>query len=126
MPLAIGVVASPSQGTIATGKTVKITLSMSENVTVATGAGLLLNDGGTATYASGSGTNSLASMYKVPNGQGTPDLEVIGVGLPASGAIKDLAGNNANLAGAAADLNNYDRHGHHQCNQCHYQRHADP
>ena len=107
MPLVISVVASPSQGTIATGKTVKINLNMSENVTVATGAGkplLLLNDGGTATYASGSGTNSVVFNYKVPNGQGTPDLQVIGIQLPASGAIQDLAGNNASLAGAAADL----------------------
>ena len=107
MPLVISVVASPSQGTIATGQTVKINLNMSENVTVATSAGkpmLLLNDGGTATYASGSGTSSLVFNYKVPNGQGTPDLQVIGIELPASGAIQDLAGNNASLAGAAADM----------------------
>ncbi|MGY4286415.1 hypothetical protein ACVWXO_005635 [Bradyrhizobium sp. LM2.7] len=107
MPLVISVVASPSQGTITTGQTVKINLSMSENVTVATGTGkpmLLLNDGGTATYASGSGTNSLVFNYKVPKGQGTPDLQVIGIELPASGAVQDLAGNNANLAGAAADM----------------------
>ena len=107
MPLVISVVASPSQGTIATGQTVKINLNMSENVTVATSAGkpmLLLNDGGTATYASGSGTSSLVFNYKVPNGQGTPDLQVIGIELPASGAIQDPAGNNASLAGAAADM----------------------
>ncbi|MDA9504154.1 hypothetical protein XI09_05105 [Bradyrhizobium sp. CCBAU 11386] len=107
MPLVISVVASPSQGTITTGQTVKINLNMSENVTVANGTSnpmLLLNDGGTATYASGSGTNSLVFNYKVPNGQGTPDLQVIGIELPASGAIQDLAGNNASLAGAAADL----------------------
>jgi hypothetical protein len=92
---------------IATGKTVKINLNMSENVTVATSAGkplLLLNDGGTATYANGSGTNSLAFNYKAPGGEGTPDLRVIGIELPASGAIQDLAGNNASLVGAAADL----------------------
>ena len=129
MPLVISVVASPSQGTIATGQTVKINLNMSENVTVATSAGkptLLLNDGGTATYASGSGTSSLVFNYKVPSGQGTPDLQVIGIELPASGAIQDLAGNNASLAGAAADLKLQIGYGHHQCNQCHHQRHADP
>jgi hypothetical protein len=65
---------------------------------------LLLNDGGTATYASGSGTSSLVFNYKVPSGQGTPDLQVIGIELPASGAIQDPAGNNARLAGAAADM----------------------
>ncbi len=107
MPLVISVVASPSQGTVATGQTVKINLNTSEKVTVATSAGkptLLLNDGGTATYASGSGTNSLVFNYKVPGGQGTPDLQVIGIALPSSGAIQDLAGNNASLLGAAADL----------------------
>ena len=106
-PTVISVVASPSTGTIATGKTVKINLNMNENVTVATSAGkpmLLLNDGGTATYASGSGTSSLVFNYKVPSGQGTPDLQVIGIELPASGAIQDPAGNNARLAGAAADM----------------------
>ena len=80
---------------------------MSEKVTVATSAGkptLLLNDGGMATYAIGSGTNSLVFNYKVPGGQGTPDLQVIGIALPSSGAIQDLAGNNASLLGAAADL----------------------
>jgi len=103
----ISVVASPSTGTIATGKTVKIKLNMSENVTVATGAGsptLLLNDGGTATYTSGSGTNALTFTYTVPANQGTADLQVIGIILPSANSIQDLAGNNANLSGAAADL----------------------
>ena len=45
-----------------------------------------------------------SSTIRCPNGQGTPDLQVIGIQLPASGAIQDLAGNNASLAGAAADL----------------------
>jgi large repetitive protein len=106
-PTVISVVASPSTGTIATGKTVKIKLNMSENVTVATGAGsptLLLNDGGTATYTSGSGTNALTFTYTVPANQGTADLQVIGIILPSANSIQDLAGNNANLSGAAADL----------------------
>ena len=106
-PTVISVVASPSTGTIATGKAVKIKLNMSENVTVATGAGsptLLLNDGGTATYTSGSGTNALTFTYTVPTNQGTADLQVVGITLPSADSIQDLAGNNANLSGAAADL----------------------
>jgi Galactose oxidase-like, Early set domain/Bacterial Ig-like domain len=106
-PTVISVVASPSKGTIATGKTVKITLNMSENVTVATGAGsptLLLNDGGAATYTSGSGTKALTFTYTVPANQGTADLQVVGIILPSANSIQDLAGNVANLSGAAADL----------------------
>ena len=48
---------------------------MSENVTVNTTGGtpkLALNDGGTATYVSGSGTNALTFSYTVAAGQNTP------------------------------------------------------
>src|SRR5262249_34710645 len=80
---------------------------MNENVTVATDTAspaLLLNDGGTATYTSGSGTNVLTFTYTVPANQGTADLQVIGIISPSANSVQDLAGNNANLAGAAADL----------------------
>ena len=48
---------------------------MSGTVTVAGGKPkLMLNDGGTATYVSGSGTNALIFSYTVAAGQNTPDL----------------------------------------------------
>ena len=49
----------PSSGDLNAGKTVTLTLNMSENVTVNTAGGkptLALNDGSTASYTSGSGT----------------------------------------------------------------------
>ena len=52
---------------------------MSEAVTVNTTGGtptLTLNDGGTATYTGGSGTNALTFSYTVAAGQNTSDLTV--------------------------------------------------
>ena len=87
-----------------TGDVVHITLNMSEEVTVSGTPGLLLNDGGTATYATGSGTQALTFEYTVPSNQGTSDLRVIGDTLPSPTAIQDLAGNAADLSAAGADL----------------------
>ena len=86
-----------------TGKVVQITLNMSEQVTVFGTPELLLNDGGTATYASGSGTQALTFEYTVQSNQGTSDLQVIGDILPSPTAIRDLAGNAADLSAAGAD-----------------------
>ena len=73
---------SPSSGDLDAGKTVTLTLNMSEAVTVAGGTPTLtLNDGGTATYISGSGTSALTFSYTVLRGQNTPDLTVTAVNL---------------------------------------------
>jgi hypothetical protein len=77
---------------------------MSEKVFVSGTPELLLNDGGTATYASGSGTRALTFEYIVPSDQGASDLQVIGVTLPSPTAIQDLLGNAADLSAAEADL----------------------
>ena len=59
-PAVTAIADSPATGALDAGKTVALTLSFSEAVTVAGGTPTLtLNDGGTATYASGSGTNAL-------------------------------------------------------------------
>ena len=58
---------------------------------------LTLNDGGTATYSSGSGTSALTFSYTVGAGQNTPDLTVTAVNLNAA-TITDGAGNAANLS----------------------------
>src|SRR5262245_33391964 len=97
-------VSSRVGGSAKTGKVVQITLNISENSTVLGTPELLLNDGGTATYASGSGTQALTFEYTVPSSQGTSDLRVIGDILPSPTAIQDLAGNAADLSAAGADL----------------------
>ena len=86
------------------GSFVQITLEMSEKVTVSGAPGLLLNDGGTAIYTGGSGTQTLTFEYVLPPNRGTSDLRVIGDTLPSPSAIQDLAGNAADLSAARADL----------------------
>ena len=67
-------------------------------VTVAGGTPtLMLNDGGTATYVSGSGTNALTFSYTVAAGQNTSALAATAANLN-SATIKDGAGNAANLS----------------------------
>ena len=56
---------------------------------------LTLNDGGTATYSGGSGTNALTFSYTVAAGQNTADLAVTAVNAN-GGTITDGAGNAAN------------------------------
>ena len=103
-PPSVKSVSSRVSGSVKTSQVVKITLNMSEKVFVSGTPGLLLNDGGTATYASGSGTQALTFEYIVPSDQGTSDLQVIGDTLPSPTAIQDLLGNAADLSAAKADL----------------------
>src|SRR5205807_1705632 len=63
---------------------------------------LTLNDGGSATYVSGSGSNALTFSYTVAAGQNTSDLAVTAVN-PGTATIKDAAGNAADLTGAVAN-----------------------
>ena len=58
---------------------------------------LSLNDGGSATYVSGSGSNTLTFSYTVLAGQNTPDLQATAVNLNGA-TIADGAGNAANLS----------------------------
>ena len=89
---------SPASGDLGTGKTVTFTLALSEVVTVAGGTPTLtLNDGGTATYVSGSGTNTLTFGYTVGAGQNISSLAATAVSLH-SATISDGAGNGANLS----------------------------
>ena len=97
-PVISAIVESPANGDLNAGKTVTLTLDMSEAVTVAGGTPTLtLNDGGTATYTGGSGTNALTFSYTVGAGQNTPDLMVTAVSLNGS-TVTDGAGNAANLS----------------------------
>jgi hypothetical protein len=92
-------------GILNAGKVVTLTVNFSENVAVTTTGGtptLTLNDGGTATYASGSGTSALAFNYTVAAGQNTPDLTVTALNLN-GGTIKDVAGNTSVVTGAVTN-----------------------
>ena len=88
---------SPSSGDLNAGKTVTYSIALSEAVTVSGTPQLMLNDGGTASYASGTGTSTLTFVYTVAAGQNTPDLQVTQVNLN-GGSITDGAGNAANLS----------------------------
>src|SRR5208283_6201080 len=91
---------SPSSGDFNAGKVITLTLGMSETVTINTTGGsptLTLNDGGTASYVSGSGSNALTFSYTVLAGQNTPDLTVSAVNLNGA-TVVDGAGNAANLS----------------------------
>ena len=98
---------TPSVSTVAAtagdydaGKAATLTLNMSEAVNVTGTPTLTLNDGGNATYVSGTGTNALTFSYTVAAGQNTSDLTVTAV----TGTIADLAGNAAEHLEPAGDL----------------------
>ena len=93
--------AVPSTGIEFPSDTVTVTLKLSEVVTVAGTPTLALNSGGTATYFSGSGTDTLTFIYTVgPNDTTVPSLTITAVNLPAGATISDAAGNTADLSGA--------------------------
>lgn len=77
--------------------TVHLTVGTNEAVNVTGTPSLTLNDGGTAKYVSGSGTNKLVFDYTIGTGQRTSDLAVSSFNLS---GVKDLAGNNVSLTGA--------------------------
>ena len=98
-PVISSVVESPSSGDLNAGKTVTLTIALSENVTVNTTGGkptLTLNDGATATYVSGSG-NTLTFSYTAAAGQTTAGLAATAINLNGA-TIADGAGNAANLS----------------------------
>jgi hypothetical protein len=104
-PTVTKVVSSVATGEVTTGHAIRITLDTSEAVTVGGAPILLLNDGGTASYdAAHSTATALAFNYTAAVGQVTTDLVVSGIQLPSTSSIADLAGNNANLSGASANL----------------------
>ncbi|HZB53006.1 MAG TPA: Ig-like domain-containing protein, partial [Reyranella sp.] len=92
-----GIVAG--SGSLNAGRTITLTVNMSEAVSVTGVPTLTLNDGGTATYTGGSGTSTLTFSHTVAAGQNTSDLTVLGLNLN-GGAIRDAAGNAADLANA--------------------------
>ena len=104
VPAITSVSTNPVLGDEGLGKAISITLTFNKAVTV-TGSGLALtlNDGGVATYASGSGTNSLTFDYTVSQTDSSvPALAITGV--TGGSSVSDAAGNTANFAGAVTVL----------------------
>ena len=114
--LAIGatvtsITANPPSGDLGPGKTVTFTVTMSEavklaGVTAPTTPFLTLNDGGTATYKSGSGTNVLTFTYTVGalgSGQNASTLGVTGFN-PNGATVYDsnVTADTANLSGVTS------------------------
>ncbi len=108
-PAVSSVVASGSgitngNGDLNAGHVVTLTVTLSEAVTVTGGTPTLkLNDGGTATYTGGSGSNALTFSYTVAAGDNTADLAVTAVNLNAA-SVTDAAGNAAVLTAAVTTL----------------------
>jgi ELWxxDGT repeat protein len=93
--------ATATPGGVASGGTATITLKMSQPVSVGgSGPVLDLNDGGSATYVSGSGTTSLTFRY-VAGGETTADLKITGI--ESAGTVTGSAGN-ALSSSLSADL----------------------
>ena len=94
IPTITGVVETPSSGDLNAGKSVTITLDFNAAVTVTGGTPTLtLNDDGTATYASGSGSAALNFSYTV--GASNSDVSSLTVNAvnPNGATIADSAGN---------------------------------
>ena len=90
--------ASAPAGNYSSGNTLTLTLYASEAVKVTGTPTLTLNDGGTATYTGGTGTNALTFSYTVANGQNTSTLAATAV----NGTIADLDGNALNTSNLSA------------------------
>ncbi|WP_095082316.1 VCBS domain-containing protein [Pseudomonas sp. Irchel s3h17] len=101
VPTVTGASYGTNDGTLKAAETVTLNLTFSEVVLVTGSPTLNLNTGGTASYTSGSGTNTLTFTYTVGAGQNTADLTLAASAFTLGGAtIKDAAGNNAILTGA--------------------------
>ncbi|MEH6949884.1 glycoside hydrolase family 16 protein [Nitrobacter sp. NHB1] len=93
--------ASPGKGVEHVGDKVTLTLGFNEAVTVTGKPTLTLNDGGTATYVGGSGTNALTFQTTVAaTNTSTSALAITKVNLPGGASVKDASGLSANLSGA--------------------------
>ena len=106
-PVVMAISGVPAWGDLGKGGVATIGLTLNEAVTVTGTPKLLLNDGGTATYSSGSGTTTLTFKYKVTAGQNTTRLAVTGVTLPSGASVMGAGGSAADFTGAAGGLNGH-------------------
>jgi autotransporter passenger strand-loop-strand repeat protein len=99
-PTVSSIVPSPSSGTEGVGSTITLTVTMSEQVTVTGIPELALNDGGFASYVSGSGTNTLTFDYTVGFGDSNENVLAVTSANLNGGSITDSGNNAANMSGA--------------------------
>ncbi|WP_193771515.1 DUF4347 domain-containing protein [Candidatus Magnetaquicoccus inordinatus] len=113
-PTVSSVSSSSNNGSYKSGDVVAVSITFSEAVTVDTSSGtpyLTMETGTTdrnATYASGSGSNTLTFNYTVQAGDSSSDLDytaTTALNLN-NGTIKDAAGNNATLTLASPSVAN--------------------
>jgi hypothetical protein len=94
---------SPASGIENTGQTILFALNLTETASVDTLNGtptLALNDGGTAVYAGGDGSNVLTFSYTVaPSDTAVSSLAITAVNLNTA-TVVDSSGNNADFSGA--------------------------
>ena len=96
IPKLTAIAESPTIGAATVGEVIDFTLSFSEAVTVTGKPTLTLNDDGVATYAGGSGSNTLTFDYTVSaNDSAVPELTATKVNL--NGGTIQTSGNNALL-----------------------------
>jgi len=74
-PRAGNVTSTAANGTYGGGAVIPITVTFNNPVTVTGSPQIALNSGGTAVYASGSGTDTLTFNYTVASGQASTDLD---------------------------------------------------
>ena len=103
IPSVSGVSSLTNNGAYNTGDLISILIKFSEIVNVVGVPKLILETGTTdkeITFSSGSGTDSLIFSYTVTTGENSGDLDYSSQDALTlnSGSIKDVAGNNANLA----------------------------
>ena len=99
------VLTSPSSGVEFPGNTITLTVDFSAAVTVSGTPTLSLNDGGTATYISGAGTNALTFSYTVSASDSTVGaLAITQVNQPNGATISDTNGNTPNFCRSSDDL----------------------
>jgi hypothetical protein len=102
VPTVTGVTSNTVNGTYRVGRVIDVRVSFSEIVNVTGTPRLRLETGTTdrnATYASGSGSNTLVFNYTVQTGDTSNDLDYVAASSLTlnGGTIKDVAGNNATL-----------------------------
>lgn len=98
-PSVSSVSSTTANGTYKTGDVIAVTITFSEAATVTGTPTLSLNSGGTASYASGSGSTVLTFNYTVTSGNSSTDLDYSSTAALSlsAGTIKDAAGNSAAL-----------------------------
>jgi hypothetical protein len=106
-PYVTGVTTSPASGSEVPGNTVTFTVNMSETVTVSGGKPTLnLNDGGVATYVSGSGTSALTFTYTVSSSDTAVSALAISSTSLNGATVQDASGNAASLSSAVTTFSN--------------------